>query len=74
MKTRNGISYQTRVTVYLDGKPIGEIREVEHPRSVYPGFAYFPKGQKDGGDVFPTVEACKTSLEAEPAAPVWSDL
>lgn len=35
--------------VRLEGKIVGEIR------SVATGFQYFPKGQKKGGDIFPTI-------------------
>lgn len=50
------------VTVFLDGKHVGRIqRERIHAG----GFYYQPKGtlQKDRGEVFPTLDACKRSLE-----------
>ncbi len=51
------LTYATRIAVKLDGRPIGEIRQVPG------GWQYFPKGHKEGGDVFPTLEGCKRSLE-----------
>lgn len=68
MKTPSGLSYATRVTVYLDGKPIGEIRESVTPAHVANtnrnGFRYFPKGGRinAAGDWFPTLDGCKASL------------
>jgi len=47
------------IHVLLENKRIGEIRSVEG------GFQYFPKGQKKGGEVFPTLAACKQSLAEE---------
>jgi len=47
------------IHVLLENKRIGEIRTVDG------GFQYFPKGQKKGGDVFPTLAACKQSLAEE---------
>lgn len=66
-----GISYGLEVVkVYLDGKHIGEIREVENGTfSRFElqnfGFQYFPKGQKLGGEIFNTMNDCKASIEAE---------
>ena len=45
--------------VCLDGKICGEIREVTG------GYQYFPKGSKVGGDVYPTLEEVKHSLESD---------
>lgn len=59
MKTARGISYQTRVTVYLDGQPVGDILEASGG-----GFRYYPKGSDHPGEVFPTVAAVKASIEA----------
>ena len=42
--------------VRLDGKICGEIRKVKT------GFQYFPKGQKEGGEIFETVQAVQKSL------------
>ena len=50
------IQFKTTVSVILNDKKIGEIREVPG------GYSYFPKGQKHGGDVFKTLEAAKASL------------
>lgn len=46
------------IKVYLGKSPVGEIRQVEG------GHQYFPKGQKEGGEVFATVAQVKASLEA----------
>jgi hypothetical protein len=50
---------QGKVTVKLDGKLVGEIRQEAD------GFRYFPKGQKTGGELFSTLPACKKSLTDE---------
>jgi len=50
------LSFKEFIEVRLDKKHIGNIKEGER------GFQYFPKGQKDGGDVFSTIEKCKGSL------------
>lgn len=47
------------VKVHLNGKHIGSIR---HDGG---GWRYFPKGWTTGGDIYPTLAACKASLEAE---------
>jgi len=47
---------QFQVTVLLDGKTIGAIKLATN------GWQYFPKGHKQGGDVFPTLGAVKRSL------------
>jgi len=40
-----GLTYESNIKVKLDGKHIGDIKEVDG------GYAYFPKGQKGHGDV-----------------------
>jgi hypothetical protein len=45
--------------VHLEGKPIGEIRRSKA------GYQYFPKGQKEGGDIFESLHECKRSLESD---------
>ena len=45
------------VVVRLDGKKVGEIRHVDSQ------WKYFPKGDKVGGEPFPTLEACQRSLQ-----------
>lgn len=47
------------IKVKMDGKHIGDIRPVDR------GYAFFPKGSKISGDVFPTISAVERSLEAE---------
>jgi len=53
------IEYLEHIQVRQDGKIIGEIRKVSG------GFQYFPKGHKEGGDIFSTLLAVKKSLESE---------
>ncbi len=60
MKTQ-GITYKSEVRVYLDGKQVGTIRELFS--NTIPLYLYTPKGSKTGGDTFPTLAACKASLE-----------
>lgn len=55
----SGISYETKVTVKLDGKIIGHIQEKNG------GFAYFPKGSKDHGEIFSSISDVKKSLEED---------
>jgi hypothetical protein len=45
------------VIVYLDKKRVGSIRKVER------GWAYFPKGSKERGEILPTINAVKKSIE-----------
>lgn len=45
--------------VRSNGRICGEIRKVPG------GFQYFPKGQKTGGDIFPTVGAVQMSLSSD---------
>ena len=51
------ITYTEEIKVFIDAKLIGTIH------SVRGGFQYFPKGQKEGGEIFPTVSQVKASLE-----------
>lgn len=57
------------IAVRLEGKKVGEIKRAQEG-----GFFYLPTGKKTGGDAFaeapsfasqafPTIEACKASLE-----------
>ena len=50
---------KTLIKVKLDGKIVGDIRQVSH------GWQYFPEGQsqKTGGDVYKYLADCKNSLE-----------
>ena len=50
------LEYVYKIQVKLDGKMIGEIRQVSG------GYQYFPKGQKIGGAVYGSIEAVKRSL------------
>ena len=56
MTDKNRLAYVQNITVILDGKVIGIIKEV------IGGFCYFPKGSKTGGEIFTTIAACKSSL------------
>jgi len=47
------------VKVKLDGRVIGEIRRVPE------GWQYYPKGRKNGGDVFSSYARVKQSIEAD---------
>ncbi len=47
--------------VKLDGKLVGVIKRSGDDRGY--GWRYFPKGDRIGGQVFPTLAACKRSLE-----------
>lgn len=49
------------VDVLLDGQIVGSIRYT------IDGWQYVPKGQKDGGEFFPTLFDCKKSLSTEAA-------
>lgn len=42
--------------VRSDGRICGEIRKVDN------GYQYYPKGSKNGGDVFSTVQSVQRSL------------
>lgn len=52
-------TYCAPIRVRLDSRFVGEIRPVLN------GWRYFPKGSKDGGEVFNTVIDCQRSLETE---------
>lgn len=45
--------------VKLDGKIVGEIRKATE------GFQYFPKGQKVGGAIWPSLAGCKRDIEGD---------
>jgi hypothetical protein len=54
----------TRIVVKLDGKVIGEIKEVPMPNYTQRiGYQYFPKGSKTGGEVFAFKADCMNSLK-----------
>ena len=54
------ITYKNKycVYVYLDNKHVGNIFEIQGK-----GWQYFPKGQKEGGEIFASLALCKKSLE-----------
>jgi len=57
----NNITYKQQKNgqaVYLDGKRVGTIWRVAT------GWSYFPKGQKKGGETFPSLAKVKASIEA----------
>lgn len=70
MKT--ALTYVSEFYVLLDGKRVGVIRELydmskpNHTGKPGPviGYRYHPKGDKTGGDLFPTLAACQHSLES----------
>ena len=47
----------TETKVYLDGKIVGTIKKTDE------GYTYYPKGKKNGGETFPTLDKCMKSLE-----------
>lgn len=47
----------TVIKVKLEGKHVGNIKEVAN------GYAYFPKGSKIGGGTYPSKSEAKASLE-----------
>lgn len=47
------------IRVFVAGKFAGKIIESKK------GFRYFPSRSSVGGEIFPTLQACKNSLEAE---------
>ena len=50
------------VAVYLDKKYVGDI--FERTWTLFgKGWQYFPKGQKEGGEMFQSLALCKKSLE-----------
>lgn len=51
------ISYEESVIVRIDKKISGHIKPVDG------GYAYFPKGKKEHGEVFKSTGAVKISLE-----------
>ena len=57
------IEKRTLWDVYLEGKHIGQIRinSAEGERTPQ-RYQYFPNGQKQGGEIFSSLEACKASL------------
>lgn len=61
----NKLSYITEHRVLLDGRQIGTIKELyaEIGGNVT-GYRYFPKGDPKGGDIYPTLAACKQSLKS----------
>lgn len=73
MKT--ALTYITEIRVLLNGKHVGNIRECyntpkspRHTGKPGPviGYRYYPKGDKTGGDLYPTLRACELSLESDP--------
>lgn len=59
MITYSVVSSVGLVEVCLEGKLVGRIKQWKD------GWQYIPLGQKRGGEIFPTLEACKKSLEEE---------
>jgi len=50
------LTYTQITRVHLDGKYIGDIKAAPG------GWAYFPKGHKDHGEVFKTIDAVAATL------------
>jgi hypothetical protein len=53
----SNITYETEISVALDGEHVGKIQSEEG------GYRYFPLFDLKGGELFPTLDACKASLE-----------
>lgn len=53
------------IRVLSEGKVLGTIKTTRSDIGTEPKFQYFPKGSKNGGDVFPTLAECKASLECD---------
>lgn len=49
------------IRVRIDGRLTGTIKPVSVDRMR--GWQYFPKGQREGGEIFLTVKECQRSLE-----------
>lgn len=47
------------INVLLEGIIVGEIRKMAT------GYVYIPKGKRTGGETFPTLDACKASIEGD---------
>lgn len=72
----NEITYISEFRVLINKRQIGTIKELydNYPELTLGrpgriiGYRYFPKGDKStdaGGEIFPTLMACKNSLEAQ---------
>lgn len=57
----------TIIIVKLDGKKVGEIRRLGAAK-----YQYFPKGKRDGGDIYATLADIQKSLGAPEWEPVES--
>lgn len=51
--------FTTPIKVKMSGRHIGDIKQA------IGGYQYFPKGQKIGGEIYPTIKEVKQSLEME---------
>lgn len=52
-----------KIKVYLDSKHVGTIKKELSTDGLTPGFRYYPKGNKFGGDLYFGLPALKRSLE-----------
>ena len=59
-RNKMNISFKQEVKVFLDKKHIGAIKEIKNNQ-----FQYTPKGSKQKGQVYSTLDACKNSLSSE---------
>lgn len=57
------ITYQEKHEVRLEGKLVGEIKAMECDLGSFIGYCFHPKGNKPCGRLFPTLKACKHSVE-----------
>lgn len=59
----SSITFETTVKVKLDGKHVGDIKEVKTISGL--AYQYFPKGSKVGGELYPSLQSCKQSLTGD---------
>jgi len=59
------INHLTNTVVLLDDKQVGEICRVEG------GYRYYPKGKRNGGELFETREACKKDVAGDTPFRNW---
>ena len=48
--------------VFLDDRRVGTIKRIGTYGNDFKGWQYFPKGKKDGGEIFKSLSDCEDSL------------
>jgi hypothetical protein len=56
---------QAGIRVNLEGKHVGDIREVAATKDSLGGWRYKPKGSKNFGETFLTIAEVKASIESD---------